>query len=184
MTEPTDESAFGTLERQGGVAVLRYRRHLAHPRPKVWRAMTEPAHLAGWFPTSIEGAMTPGAPLSFGFREVQIDPMVGEMLAFDPPALLEMRWGDDTLRFELREDGERTVLDLIVTFLEYGKAARDGAGWHVCLDQLDHVVGGTEAPWEQPERWRSVHPAYVQRLGPEASCIGPPQEWEDAHGPA
>jgi uncharacterized protein YndB with AHSA1/START domain len=184
MTECTDDPTFGTLERAGDVAVLRYRRHLWHPRQKVWRAMTEEKHLAGWFPTTIDGPLAPGAALSFGFRELQIDPMAGEMLAFEPPALMEMRWGDDTVRFELREDGEHTTLDLTVTFPEYGKAARDGAGWHVCLDQLDHVVAETNAPWEQHERWRSVHPGYVQRLGPAASTVGPPIEWEDAYGPA
>jgi hypothetical protein len=30
MTKSTDESTYGTLERQGGVNILRYRRHLPH----------------------------------------------------------------------------------------------------------------------------------------------------------
>jgi uncharacterized protein YndB with AHSA1/START domain len=184
MTEANDENTFGTLERDGDMAVLRYRRHLSHRRQKVWRAMTEAEHLAGWFPTTIDGSMASGCTLSFGFREIEMDPMTGEMLAFDPPSLMEMRWGDDILRFELAEDGEHTTLDLTVTFPEYGKAARDGAGWHVCLDRLDHVAGGTPDPWEEQERWRSVHPVYMQRLGPEASSVGPPAEWEDAYGPA
>ncbi len=45
---------FGTLERAGDHTVLRYRRGLAHPPPKVWRALTEDEHLAAWFPTAIE----------------------------------------------------------------------------------------------------------------------------------
>jgi uncharacterized protein YndB with AHSA1/START domain len=96
--------------------------------------MTEPEQLAGWFPTTIDGTMKAGATLSFSFRQVPIDPMVGALVAFDPPSLLELRWGDDTLRFELKANGESTELELTVTFPEYGKAARDGAGWHVCLD--------------------------------------------------
>ena len=46
---------FGTLERHGDVSVLRYERRLAHPRERVWRAITEDADLAAWFPTTIEG---------------------------------------------------------------------------------------------------------------------------------
>jgi hypothetical protein len=74
------------------------------------------------------------------------------------------------------------VLDFTVTFPEYGKAARDGAGWHVCLDQLAHALADSQPPWTHPDRWRAVHPDYVTKLGPEASSIGPPTEWEDAHG--
>ena len=184
MTEITNEATLGTLERDGDMGVLRYRRHLSHSRPKVWRALSEAEQLAGWFPTTIDGPMTAGAPLSFGFREVAIDPMAGEMLVFDPPSVMELRWGDDTLRFELHEEGENTVLDLTVTFPEFGKAARDGAGWHVCLDHLAQVVAGMRASEPEDDRWRAVHPHYVDAFGPEASSIGPPKEWEDVHGSA
>jgi uncharacterized protein YndB with AHSA1/START domain len=184
MTELTDLTTFGTLERQGDGSVLRYRRHLAHPRQKVWRAMTEPDHLAAWFPTTIEGQLAAGAPLSFGFRELDLDPITGEMVAFDPPSLMELKWGDDTVRFELHEEGEGTTLDLIVTFPEYAKAARDGAGWHVCLDSLAQHLTGAEPTWTQDQRWRFVHPDYVGRFGPQASSLGPPPEWEETHGPA
>ncbi len=71
-----------------------------------------------------------------------------------------------------------------MTFPEHGKAARDAAGWHVCLEQLGFVCDGTDPPWPPPERWRVVHPYYVERLGPEASAVGRPAVWEEAHGPA
>jgi uncharacterized protein YndB with AHSA1/START domain len=188
MTEPApniDTDELGVLERDGDVAVLRYRRHLAQPPVTVWRAMSEPAQLAGWFPTTIEGEQRPGASLQFAFRGVDMDPMAGVMLAFEPPALLELRWGDDTLRFELFEEGAGTRLDLTVRFGEVGKAARDGAGWHVCLARLVPVLDASDLPaWEEDDGWRAIHPRYVSALGPEASRIGPPEAWEDVHGPA
>ena len=113
----------------------------------MWRALTEDVHLAGWFPTTIEGHRVAGAPLRFSFRQSEGEPFDGEMLAFDPPSLMELRWGDDVLRFELAPDGAGSVLVLTVTLPEHGKAARDGAGWHVCLDQLEHVCDGTDLPW-------------------------------------
>jgi hypothetical protein len=73
---------------------------------------------------------------------------------------------------------------LTVTFSEYGKAARDAAGWHVCLEQLAYVCASASPPWPPPERWREVHPRYVERLGPQASTIGPPSEGERAKGDA
>jgi uncharacterized protein YndB with AHSA1/START domain len=173
-TDPEEE--FGTLERRpNGMSVLHYRRRLAHPPQRVWRAMTEDEHLAGWFPTTMEGERAAGAPLRFSFREAEGKTFDGEMLSFEPPAIMEVRWADDILRFELEPDGPGCILHLTVTFPEYGKAARDGAGWHVCLDRLALVCAGTELPWQPPDRWREVHPGYVRRLGPAASAIGPPE---------
>ena len=52
------------------------------------------------------------------------------MLAFVPPSLMELRWADDVLRFELEPDGDgrACILRLTVTFPEHGKAARDAGG--------------------------------------------------------
>ncbi len=173
---------YGTLERAGDVSIVRYERHLAHPQTKVWRALTEDADLAAWFPTTIEGARRDGAPLHFAFRQGEGEPFDGEMLAFVPPALMELRWADDVLRFELEPDPDwassACILRLTVTFPEHGKSARDAAGWHVCLEQLAAACDGTEPPWQPAERWRVVHTGYRERFGPEASVIGPPQEWE------
>ena len=44
-----DETGLGTLARQGDRWTLTFTRKLAHPREKVWRAVTEPEHLAVWY---------------------------------------------------------------------------------------------------------------------------------------
>jgi uncharacterized protein YndB with AHSA1/START domain len=173
MSRPDDHDD-ATLERQGERSILRFRRHLAHSPDKVWRALTEEAHLAAWFPTTVEGERAAGAPLHFSFRDSEGQPFDGEMLAFDPPSLMELRWADDVLRFELAPDETGCVLRLSVSFSEHGKAARDGAGWHVCLERLLAVCDGTDASGSTSERWQVVHPTYVERFGPEASAIGPP----------
>jgi uncharacterized protein YndB with AHSA1/START domain len=167
---------LGTLERDGDLCVLRYRRVLRQPPETVWRALTEDAHLADWFPTTIEGTRSPGAPLRFSFRGGEAPSFDGEMLAFDPPTVLALRWGDDVLRFELAPGGSGSVLTLTVTFPEYGKAARDATGWHVCLEQLPYAATGERLPFTPTDRWRVVHRDYVARLGPEASVLGPPEE--------
>jgi activator of Hsp90 ATPase-like protein len=144
----------GTLEEApDGRPRLRFTRRLPHPPAKVWRAITEPEHLAAWFP------------------DAGVEP---EVLAADAPRALDLRWGTDRLRFELRPDGGGTELTLLDTLDAVGKAARDGAGWHVCLEDLAHHLGGTRAEGSGPDRWRAVHPDYVAALGPAAATIGPP----------
>ena len=107
----------------------------------------------------MEGRRAAGAPLHFAFREGEGEPFDGEMLAFDPPSLMELRWADDVLRFEIEPDGSGCILRLTVTFPEHGKAARDAAGWQVCLERLGHALDGSAPPWQPGERWRVVHGA-------------------------
>src|SRR2546422_415626 len=117
---------LGELRRQGDRWTLTFTRRLAHPPEKVWRAVTEPEHPAAWFPQEIVGERRAGAPLRF--VSASGDSFDGEMLVFDPPSVMALRWGVDELRIELQPDGAGTSLTLIDTFAELGKAARDAAG--------------------------------------------------------
>jgi uncharacterized protein YndB with AHSA1/START domain len=165
---------LGRLDRTGDRWQLTFDRRLPQPPETVFAALTEPDHLAAWFPTSIDGDRAAGAKLRFDFRDgADGPPIEGEMLAWDPPRLVEFSWGEDTLRFELAPDGAGTRLTLVNTFVEQGKGARDGAGWHTCLDLLAADLSGTP-PFDSTTRWREVHPRYVDALGPEAATIGPP----------
>jgi hypothetical protein len=94
-------------------------------------------------------------------------PSDGEMLAFEPPSLMELRWGEDILRFELRPDGvDACVLTFSDTFDEVGRAARDGAGWHACLDLLGYEAAGEKAPWSSADRWRALRGDYMSASDP------------------
>lgn len=168
------EADEGRLERHDGYR-LRFQRRLPHPPERVWRALTEPRHLAAWFPTSIEGKRRAGAALRFVFPGDRGPTLEGEMLAYEPYRLLEFRWNDDLLRFELEPDGNGTVVTFVNTFDEVGRAARDAAGWHLCLDALARQLEDEKVPSDFGGRWRSVHVGYVERLGPEAATIGPPE---------
>jgi uncharacterized protein YndB with AHSA1/START domain len=165
------DADLGTLDRDGDQVTLTFVRRLPHPPEKVWRAVTEPAHMAAWFPDEMVGERRAGAPLRF--VTPGNDGFEGEMVVFDPPSVMELLWGTDRLRIEVVPDGTGTVLTLIDTFAELGKAARDGAGWHECLDRLRCHLTGT-APPEPGAVWRDVHPRYVERFGPEAATVGPP----------
>lgn len=165
----------GELEPAGDRWRLVFRRRLSHPPERVWRAITEPEHLQEWFPQRIVGEWRVGACLRFESAVGPPHGFEGEVLAYEEHSLVEFTWGTDVIRLEIAPEGDGCVLTLSDTFEEIGKAARDAAGWHVCLDQLERALDGGGAAWDATERWRDVHPGYVERLGPEASAIGPPQ---------
>jgi uncharacterized protein YndB with AHSA1/START domain len=167
----------GELERCGDRWQLRFTRELAHPAEKVWRAVTEPAHLDAWFPQRIVGEWRAGAPLKFESPDGEFAAFDGEVLACEPPSLLEFRWGPDVIRFEIvpnTEPATGCTFRLFDVFGELGKAARDAAGWHTCIDFLEHHLNGSASPLTSGERWSEVHPGYVERFGPAAATLGPP----------
>jgi uncharacterized protein YndB with AHSA1/START domain len=163
----------GKLEQAGTRWRLRFTRQLAHSPQRVWSAITEPVHLAAWFPDEIVvERWEVGAPLRFVHPSIEFD---GEVLAVQPPSLLEFRWGSDTIRLQIEPVGGGCTLTLIDTIDELGKAARDGAGWHVCLDALELDLDRKPKPWEDSAHWREVHLGYVEAFGAAAAAIGPPE---------
>jgi uncharacterized protein YndB with AHSA1/START domain len=141
---------------------LRFERRFAHPVEKVWRAVSDPDELAHWFPCRVElDELRVGARLRFVFPpEVGLE-IDGEVTALEPPRLLAFTWGPDELRFELEADGEGCLLRLTDVLDEQDKAARDAAGWEVCLAKLEQRLGGE--PAQQPD-WRGFYEEY-ERLG-------------------
>jgi uncharacterized protein YndB with AHSA1/START domain len=173
----------GELREHDGRYEVRFERHLAHPPERVWRAITEPEHLAAWFPTRIDGDRRAGAPLRFVFEHGEGPPLDGELRVWDPPSVLELRWDRELLRFELAPAADGgCVLTFVNTFDELGKAARDAAGWHVCLEHLAHSLAGTTPPWDDGDRWVEVHERYAAAFGPAATTIGPPEGHDPRDG--
>jgi uncharacterized protein YndB with AHSA1/START domain len=162
----------GVLEQAGERWRLRFTRRLAHPPEKVWRALTEQEHLQAWFPDGISGEWQVGARLTFG--PAGGPSFTGEVRIIEPPKTLEFSWGTDLLRFEVEPTSGGCVLTLLDTFDELGKAARDTAGWHVCIDKLDLHLDGTSPSWSDGDRWKELNAGYTAEFGPDAATIGPP----------
>jgi uncharacterized protein YndB with AHSA1/START domain len=80
---------------------------LPHPPERVFRALTEPAELGGWFPARVEGELREGASLVFeeGGRRHE-----GRVVAFEPPRLVAYTFDGATLRFEVGEAAGGSVL--------------------------------------------------------------------------
>ena len=164
----------GRLEQVGDRWVLTFVRLLPHPPEKVWRAVTEPEHLAAWFPTEIHGERSTGATLRFVFRDDEGPTFKGRMIRCEPPSVLEFDWGGDTLRFELEAVRGRHPADAHRHLRRAGEGRPErGRLAHLPrrarLRPRRHLVAEAERGALGP-----CIPGYVERLGPEASTIGPP----------
>ena len=135
---------YGTYETIDGKPAVRFERIYPHPVERVWRSVTEPDEFARWFPTTVEVDLREGGAMAFTFPEGEMEPMDGSVVELDPPRRFAFLWGEELLRFDLAPDGDGCRLTLTHLISNADEAARNAAGWHVCLDKL----GGEDSEWE------------------------------------
>jgi uncharacterized protein YndB with AHSA1/START domain len=157
---------------------LRFERRIAHRVEAVWRALTEPGELAHWFPCSVGVDLRVGGRMEFEFPPgalpEEASTMLGEVTELEPPRRFSFLWGEDHLHFALEpiDDGAACLLLFTVELDSPDKAARDGAGWHGCLDALETLLDGGEVPRPyDPDAWRSVYEEYKRRGFPATAPL-------------
>ena len=147
-------------------------RDLRHPPARVWEALTDPQHLREWAPFDADrnlGAVgaakltTVGAP----------SPMTSEIRVkrADAPRALEYSWGNADLRWELEPQGAGGTRLTLWHNIERGFISMGAAGWHICFDVLERLLGGEpigrivgmEAL--KFEGWQRLNAEYAKQFG-------------------
>jgi uncharacterized protein YndB with AHSA1/START domain len=169
----------GALIEVDGRPALRFERHLDHPVGRVWAALTETDDLKRWHPSPFELDARPGGAVTFLEPEEEWGPDMppATLVEFEPERVLAHAWGEDMLRWQLTPDGDGCRLVLLHTFDDRNKAARDGAGWHICLDGLEEVLAGTAEGTHDdrnPPAWPELNAAYQRRFGISPDQATPP----------
>ncbi len=168
MTNYTPGPARAEVRKNGEKWTLILVRELRHSPEKVWQALTEPAHLREWAPFEVDGTLdTPGTTVKLTW--------VGTPTSFetkvtraDAPKLLE--YGD--IRWELEASGGGTRLTLW-TSIDRRFISMGAAGWHISLDVLDRLLGGTPisriagAEAMKFEGWQRLNAEYAKLFGVE-----------------
>jgi len=117
---------------------------LRHSPEKVWQALTDPAHLREWAPFDADGSLgTAGTTVKLttvGAPAPQVTDT--RVTRAEAPRLLEYNWGGFDMRWELDASAGGTRLTLW-TSIDRRYISMGAAGWHVCLDVLDHLLDGT-----------------------------------------
>ncbi|WP_030323158.1 SRPBCC family protein [Streptomyces sp. NRRL B-3229] len=151
-----------------GRPAVRFSRTYDHPADRVWRFVTDADELAHWFPSRAEIELRPGGAIRFS-GDPHMPDSTGRVLAVDEPRHLSFEWGGDELHFDLEElDDKRTRFTLTNVLLAADTAARNGAGWEVCLAALDAHARG-EHPESRP--WKDLYEAYVDAGIPSGAPV-------------
>jgi uncharacterized protein YndB with AHSA1/START domain len=164
----------GTYEEIDGRPALRFERSFSQPVERVWRAVSDPDEMGRWFPARVTADLQPGGAMSFEFDDPDAPPTTGEVTQLDPPRLLAFKWGEDLLRFELEPEGEGSRLVFIHFLANRDEAARNAAGWDICLRELDRQLAGEPAAAPgtgvTPE-WRDLYDKYIESGLPSGAPV-------------
>ncbi len=183
--------------------VLVLERRFDHPPAKVWSAITEPEHLAQWFPATMETELAVGAKIKFSFGPDD-EGQDGEITDLDPPRTFAYSWGPEHLRWDLAPDGEGCKLTLTQTFQDRPAAGSYAAGWHGCFAYLEMVLDGHKPFGADGDAstdhtitgdMRASHEQWIAKLGLDAGTVdgdgaryerqlvkGPLDVWEQLSG--
>jgi uncharacterized protein YndB with AHSA1/START domain len=174
------------VDRDPHNVTIRFERRVEAGIDETWRWLTEPDRLVRWLaPTMID--LRVGGAVEHRFDETDDGLARGRIRRLEGPHLLEYEWlfsgePDSVVCFELRADGEATVITLTHRMLGVGHAAGYGAGWHAHLDQLGAALLGESLSWDDrfgeligdyQTRFTSPSPAITSTGVPEVGGVPP-----------
>jgi uncharacterized protein YndB with AHSA1/START domain len=149
-------------------------RELRHSPEKVWDALTDPAQLSEWAPFDADhdlGQVGPVKLTTVGMPSPNVTDT--KVTRADAPNLLEYKWGDQEIRWQLEALGQGTRLTLWHN-INRNFISMGAAGWHICLDVLDGLLDGepigriVAGDALQFEGWQRLNKEYAAQFGVEA----------------
>jgi uncharacterized protein YndB with AHSA1/START domain len=125
------------VRKDGDKWTLILTRQLRHSPEKVWKALTDPAHLREWAPFIVDGNLSAVGTVNLTWVGSPT-PIETKVTRADAPKVLE--YGDNRWELEPTADGTRLTLwsNIDRRFISMG-----AAGWHIAFDVLDHLLSGT-----------------------------------------
>ena len=153
-------------------------RELRHPPAKVWQALTDPAQLREWAPFDADRNLaTVGAVKLSTVGTLVVSE--SQVIRAEAPKLLEYRWGNNDMRWQLDPLGNGTRLTLWHN-IDRRYIAMGAAGWHICFDVLERLLAGAPIGRRVGVEtlkfggWQRLNAEYAKQFGIETPG-GPPQ---------
>jgi len=159
----------GAVVMEGANATLVFRRRFAHSPETVWKALTDASELSNWYMTRAMIDGREGGTIDFIAGPSRLH-VTGRILTWKPPIVFEHEWnvapraelqsGENAIiRWELRRDGEGTILHLEHRKLNRETALGFAPGTHAFMDRLQAQLNKQPLPnWQ--ERYQQVAPSY------------------------
>jgi uncharacterized protein YndB with AHSA1/START domain len=155
MSERSQSSPDGVLERTDEGGVIRFERHLPYSVDDVWAAITDPERLADWwlpFDADITVDLRAGGQMVFTGRGDEPVTMAFTILRVEPPTLLEHTHADagSSMRWRLEPVDTGCVLRLSHFVTDPESAIRNCyvVGLHTSLERLVPALERRPIAWD------------------------------------
>ena len=165
-------AAGAEVRKEGESWTLIVVRELRHPPARVWQALTDPAQLREWAPFDADRSLASVGPVRLSTVGIP-KPVISEtrVTRADAPRMLEYRWGDGDMRWQLEPLGAGTRLTLWHN-IDRRYIAMGAAGWHICLDVFDRWLAGDPlgrmvGGGAMSHDWPRLHSEYAKQFGVE-----------------
>lgn len=146
----TLNGSMGRVIVTDGTAKIEFVRYIAHPRDRVWDAITDQEQLAKWYLCKVKVVGGCGGRIDLWFLK---DHVYGTILSWEPPSVLEYEWNIDPrdglpegeraiVRWELLSNGRGTTVRLShfnlsrKTALGLSEGLEPMTSNHILLDRL------------------------------------------------
>ncbi|WP_026905924.1 SRPBCC family protein [Paucisalibacillus globulus] len=151
------------IEKQSNGYIVTYNRQLEQPQKVVWEMLTNNDKLSLWFnELRIIEHNQGGGYLNFDMGDGTYEKM--DITDYQEYNVLEFTWGDDLVRFELIDQGNRCNLLLIEKVTKLTEhTPKDLAGWHVCLDVIAMILDKKEVE-NRMDSWKYWFEKYNEAL--------------------
>lgn len=170
------EELDGQYAEVGGRGLVTFIRSYPVGAADLWAAVSTSEGLEGWFPS--RATLDPAARTVSLSGDPNMEPSSGRILDWEPPRRWVFDWGGDALEFIVEGTAAEGELTLRNWLAEPAAAARNAAGWHVCLGELARKLGGLapagpHAPSgpDGPLDWQELYEAYVEAGLPSGAPI-------------
>jgi uncharacterized protein YndB with AHSA1/START domain len=176
-------AAGAEIRKDGETWTLVLVRDLPHPPAKVWKALTEPAHLREWAPFDADrnlGAVGTATLSTVGAHAPQVSQ--SQVKRADAPKVLEFNWGTQDLRWELDPSGSGGTRLTLWHNIDRGFISMGAAGWHICFDVLERFLSGEPLgrmvglDIMKFSGWQRLNAEYAKQFGVE------PPSWPSGPG--
>jgi uncharacterized protein YndB with AHSA1/START domain len=161
-----------TVRKDGENWTLVLVKDLRHPPEKVWRALTEPAHLREWAPFDASGDLGNVGTVQTTWVGSPT-PTETRITLADAPSVLEYESGGKTMRWELSSRDEGGTHLTLWAVIDRPYISMGAAGWHIAFDVLERLlddepigrIAGSAAM--QFDGWQRLNAEYARQFGIE-----------------
>jgi uncharacterized protein YndB with AHSA1/START domain len=167
------DAQYAEVDGRGAVTFIR---SYPNDAAQVWAAVSTAEGLEGWFPSHAMLDVAAGTVAFSG--DPHAEATTERIVDWEPPRRWACEWGDDLLEFIVEGTAAEAELTLRNWLGDSAAAARNAAGWHVCLGQLAVKLGGSTPAGPHatpgpggPLDWAPLYEGYVEAGLPSGAPI-------------